>query len=357
MKKKFMIFISIIILFSLNFCSDSKNNEIVTPSNPESLKKTEITLKGFIPFEQMQDTFIIVKSNEVNPKAADCFTKVIEGWVIHHFDPKNGKNIGIWPKSLWYQNPSYLQELRKYGYRNIFHQGDYSYFTQATNNGFNATNIMCGISISGWSGVINQYGNVMGYYLDEPYTHSYSLSTLTSIYMYIHTNTNAKFYIGDYKPCQCFDVYSLLCDEVYVSTYSNWYETIFTCVFLEGSNDQRELWNTMHNRYSNKNLSNWINLYKDVGEFSNLCGKANNLNLNKLWTYQLDDNSNYVMQSQHLMQFSNSAWYAGYLRRYSQYTYYYYRCLDDTCEECQSEEGSWQLYEVIYGAMREDIPN
>ena len=109
MKKSiyFFILLSLLMLTLWNCCKDNGLNIITNPESKTNLEKENVMLKGYITKEQMLDTFIVVESKDPPDKAFDCKTMIIEGWTIHHFEPKAGKNVAIWQVwANWYNDPA-----------------------------------------------------------------------------------------------------------------------------------------------------------------------------------------------------------------------------------------------------------
>lgn len=135
------------------------------------------------------------------------------------------------------------------------------------------------------------------------------------------------------------------------------------CNFLKIGTDQRYGWNNMFDRYGHiKFRQTWINQFKDRNEFINLFDRAKSLNLDIVWNYALDDNSDETSTT-NIWSFCSAVLYKGYLRRFSHQVRYEYKCYNETtpcdCPPMNIDPDSWYLNKVIhyYVITREDIPS
>lgn len=272
------------------------------------------------------------------PDGPDC-AYIQHGWITHHYEPKDGKLVGVWPVDCSVSNLTNLRLI--FGYSGIFLPHDQTIYNNAISAGFSNSNMMMDIQFNpNWGdfvNVVNTY-NVKYYYTGESVEHScfgngnlnhrlYNPSELQVIKDYIHTNRPNSYYVSDgYKRCMHLNVLSFYTDFLMFSAYSHWYlPFIATPCFTnmsfgsqyenawwEGDENQRPDWSDMKNRYGSKFSMTWINT-KEIGEFDLLLGHAQNLGLYGIWIYSGDGHHNDQWEN-----ISYAAWKHGFLRRWVQ---------------------------------------
>ncbi len=193
------------------------------------------------------------------------------------------------------------------------------------------------------------------YYFDEPELNYIPIGLFSYVNDYINEFTNSKFGTGDIKPVSCLDPYVNIADYVMCTKYRYGTDQGF-CIYTwwPEYDDQRPLWASFKNRYGSKNSTTWIGAHRDLAEYNYLLNFASILGYNTVWLYASEDVTDDYSDN-NIWQFSNNAWQAGYLRRYSQKVTSYYKCYSYDCATCESEEGIWILYNTIYGEIREDV--
>jgi hypothetical protein len=142
---------------------------------------------------------IVMDYSVITPMAAPCGEKTTYGIALHHFEPKAGKKVGVWPYEF---NLTNLTNLRtKWGYSGIFIQPDQTQYDLAQSAGFSTSDMMMSI---GFMTNYEQYIDVVDswyakyYYIGEAVEHSclgnaglnhrlYHPSELYQISSYIHS--------------------------------------------------------------------------------------------------------------------------------------------------------------------------
>ncbi len=163
--------------------------------------------------------------------------------------------------------------------------------------------------------------------------------------------------LGKINISDCLNDWVSKCDVILYSGYKDGTETLpCTYIWWPVDTDQRPMWSKSKQKFGYKSSSNWIGAHKDLSDYNDLLGHARNLGLHTIWDYhQLAHDDEY--SDDNIYQFCDNAWYQYFLRRYSQKVSYYYKCTDADCETCNSPNGTWVLYNVIYfNEYREDIP-
>lgn len=307
-----------------------------------------------------------IKGEIIQPKQQSCDWLVTQVWEIDHYLPKSNKTVGIWAYNSEYTVSNLKNTLKeKWGYTGIFANNTTQY-DKARNAGYNKQKIMRSCAFAKGT---TDYENIINsddagyYYIDEAVNHKcagngdrrlYSDQELEDVSNYIHTHrTNSKFVSSGYKRCWHLNWMVNNClDIVMYPSYANWWELdIATCYtnmswgppveepWIEGSDDQRDSWNDMRNKYSNKFSMTWINSNDDASEYNELFEKAYNLGLHSVWIY-----ANYSNASQYYYSLSESAWLKGFLRQFRRKYYYYYHCLEpNPCVNCSDPEAVWVL--------------
>lgn len=372
-KVQFILFsLSIIILLILISCNESnivennvtkeKKSNVAAINKENSFKQITIsdTLKK--PIKRKD-----IKGEIVPNKEQACDWLVVQKWVVDYYLPKSGKTVGIWPYSSEY-SVSNLYTLRtKWGYTGIY-AGNATQYANARNlsAGYSKQNILRSCSFNqgttDYKNIINS--NDAGYYyIDEAVNHKcagngdrrlYSDQELEDVSNYIHTHRiNSEFVSSGYKRCWHLTwIVNNYLDRVMYPSYVKWWEfPIATCYtnmgwgpaveypWIEGSDDQRDSWDDMRSRYSNKFSMTWINSNEDLNEYYDLFGKAYNIGLNSVWIY-----ANYSNASQYYDDMSYAAWYKGFLRQFRRKYFYYYHCLEPLpCINCDDPDSYWVL--------------
>lgn len=294
--------------------------------------------------------------NVITPMAGPCGEKVTYGYALHHFEPKPGKIVGVWPYEFTLTNLTNLRN--KWGYSGIFVQPNQIQYDIALSAGFSTSNMMINIGfMTNYEQYINAVNsfNARYYYIGEAIEHScfgngnllhrlYHPNELYEISTYIHTHPNrqSSFFVSDgYKQCAHLDVLTYYVDIIMYSSYSDWYRPFLATpyftnmswgpfvenAFWEGNYDQRSSWSDMKSRYGNKFKQTWINT-SELTEFGNLFGHATNLGLSEVWIYGFlqekgQPTPHYNTQWENI---SNSAWFSGWLKKFVQDVKITWRC-------------------------------
>lgn len=330
-------YISIFVLFfilTLVFYSCAKEKEYGIPVTPEEVESLE--------------------KEGIEPDALPCDIKIIETWEFHHYEPKAGKTVGIWPANKYINDTNKFNQLKnKWGFSKYYHANAWNEttFNLALKVGFSKNNIWVGLTKNNYHEKIGIYGTVGAYYLDEPYSkNNVSISTFCNIANEIKTRTNNSLFItGDNAPVSCLDSYVKIADHILCTSYKNGY-LLFGCVYAwwPEDKDQRPLWTLFRIKYGfTKNKFNWIAAHADQNEFYDLIPWAFSMGNDDLWFYQLENDSETI-----LMNFCGAAYSSGYLRRFYQKVKRYYECTEHNCDIC-SVGGNWSCYRTDYGEIRE----
>jgi len=206
-----------------------------------------------------------------------CGTKDVTVWLFDHYEPKTGKTLGIWPEivsqSLW------AEYRTKWGFSNIVVTASSNSYSTALSAGFTTVNILTQISnYPNYQSVINTFNS--NYLIDEPLERgTFSVAQLLEIsnYSSIHRPLSS-FNLDSYNnTLPVMSMYLIAVSNSNSYILNDFYENPLLLNF-----DQRDEWSYFKNYYTSKNLSNWISASKDIDEFNQLFGHANNLNLSSL---------------------------------------------------------------------------
>lgn len=390
MKQLIISSIFFVISFALFSTCSKESNPVVTPTEKNENATLEKKKKKW-PEVIYDSTYgeIVMDYYAIVPMAGPCGEKTTYGIALHHFEPKAGKKIGVWPYEF---NLTNLTNLRtKWGYSGIFVQPDQTQYDLAQSAGFSTSNMMMSIGFTTnyeqYIDAVDNY-NAKYYYVGEAVEHScwgnedvdqrlYNPSELYQISTYIHSHPNRQgsaFVSDGYKRCSHLDVLSYYVDILMYSSYSNWYQPFLATpcnpnmswgppmenAFWEGSSDQRSSWSDMKSRYGNKFKQTWINT-SEITEFGALFGHAANLGLSEVWVYGFkQDNGqptpHYNTQWENI---SNSAFSAGFLRKFVQDVKVTWKCTSqDPCDCDPSDpDAGWYVYSITpTGSIREIYP-
>lgn len=228
-----------------------------------------------------------------------------------HYEPVEGKIIGIWPPPYYYTKES-LKNLRvKYGFTGVSIRHDQfdpdSMYQWAISAGFKPEKMMVNIINDTYtSRVLKMPAGI--YYLDEPVEHDcsghatngtriYPPDDLRKIRDYIHANRpGSKFIIGGYKRCSHLKIAVDLADGVMYSSYVNWSSIWFPVCHVnmgfgddveapwaQGSGQQTDSWSDMRSKFGEKFAMTWMHGKND--ECQELFKAANSLGLEGIWLY------------------------------------------------------------------------
>lgn len=229
----------------------------------------------------------------------------------HHYEPVEGKTIGIWPPSNYWTNAA-LKDLRlKYGFSGIAIRQDEinpdSMYQWSISAGFRPEKIMVIIIKDSYESRVVKMPAAL-YYLDEPVEHDcsghatngtriYSPDELRQITEYVHTNRpGSRFIIGGYKRCSHLKIAAGIADGVMYSSYVNWnsmwlpvchvnmgFGDDIEAPWAEGTTLQTDSWNDMRSKFGQKFSMTWIHGKSD--ECQELFKSANSLGLEGIWLY------------------------------------------------------------------------
>ncbi|HEX2867325.1 MAG TPA: hypothetical protein VHO03_09800 [Ignavibacteriales bacterium] len=243
-----------------------------------------------------------------NPPPRPESACIVSSW---HYEPVEGKIIGIWPPSYYWTKEALKNLTKKYGFTGISIRQDEinpdSMYQWAIRAGFKPENMMVNIINDTYTSRIVKMPAAF-YYLDEPVEHNcsghatngtriYSPDELEKIRDYIHTNRpDAKFIIGGYKRCSHLKIAVDIADGVMYSSYVNWnsmwlpvchanmgFGDDVEAPWAEGSGLQTDSWGDMRSKFREKFSMTWMHGKND--ECQELFKTANSLGLNGIWLY------------------------------------------------------------------------
>ncbi|MBN2572619.1 MAG: hypothetical protein JXA68_10865 [Ignavibacteriales bacterium] len=332
MKGKNNFLILVMFLFILLSCTEESIIEVQ--------QQTGLTLqsKGN---EMLKETIIA-------PDALPCGYKWEYVWELERYETKPGKIVGIWPHNDRMQNSTEIAKLKnKYGFNYILFADAYDLtkFNLVLSSGFARDKIIAQIFRHTYQQKISQYGTIYAYYADETLYNNWRMSEIIEIRNYIKLNTtNSKYFIGDWHRCPEFTEMVSYSDGCFYTVYDD-RNQIIDCIYIEGSDDQRESWTDMKNRYQQKSISNWIGAHRDQSEYIRLLGHAYNLGLQMIWFYQLQDP---YSDFTNIRNFCDAAWYSGWMRKFERRYRFEYECiLPNPCDCNVNEPSHWILVEKI----------
>lgn len=266
----------------------------------------------------------------VTPMALEGGYRNVYVWELHHFEPVANRSIGIWPHNSRFTNLQKFQELtNKYGFKYLLFADAHGseLYNIAINNGFSNDRIVAQVFPNSFATKLATYGGIKAYYVDEPVYNSYDFIGMRlyfNAYCIAQGLTNTQFYMGDFDRTSLFNTYSNYADQVFYTSYDNRVE-ILPGVWVTESDDQRPSWTDMRNRYGTKFNNTWVSANEDAEEFYSLLGHASNKNINTVWYFQLEDNSD-LTSNHNISEFCESAWYNGYLRKFDEKIKIEYKC-------------------------------
>jgi hypothetical protein len=329
--KKLLNLIFVLMLILIYSCTDQIINTVVDNGEVNRINKR------LIP----EDSLII------NPDKPLCGTKDVTVWLVDHYTAKDGKIVGIWPHNNRMQSSTEIEKLKnKFGFNYILLANSYDVtkLNLLIAAGFPRTNIMAQIVPANYISKINSFGNIYGYYLDEPDYWDYGLGTVINISQEVHTHSTSKFIIGDFKRTLIFTYMVIYADYAMFTAYDHWWECLGYWCSWPTDPDQRPDWTDMKDRYSTKSIMNWVGAHKDLSEYPLLLGHSQNLNLPGIWLYQLNEVNN---SDDNIYSFCERAWISGYLRKFERKYVYEYHCLyPDPCDCDPNSNYGWYLFKV-----------
>ena len=291
-------------------------------------------------YDSIYGTITLIDTDIVTPMRPVCGYRAIYGWGLDHFASKPGKTVGVWPLDYSQSNLTTLKT--HWGYSELFIDAAQQYqFDNAILSGYSSNDIMIGLTSipdQNRSSIIQHFGQVYGYYIDEPADQNHSLGGI-----YRSDLGTSSFIISGYKRTSLLNYYVSITDQVLFSSYHHWYE------FLPGiwwdqpiSINQEIDWIDMKNRYGSKFTMTWINTY-EITEFSDLFATAQVLQLNAVWIYGLDSH-----QTDQWLNISSAAWSHGFLRGFEQEYLTEWRCsYPNPCDCDNINPDGWYIDEII----------
>lgn len=303
-----------------------------------------------------------MKSDLITPKALACdYVEYV--WVTHHYGAKAGKFIGSWPRSARKNDTERMRALKdKYGFSYIGFGYAQSVFNRALSVDFSKENIMIGINDQNWQSTINTvqsvYGNIYGYYLDEPIYHEYNPDCGYIIKSYLVNNSYSSLFLtGDFKRIWPLGWIVENADKVLFTAYTKWWLLFgFWVSCCPWNPDQRSNWTDFRSSFGTKFSSTWVGAHKDLSEYDLLLGHAQNLNLDGVWLYQSQDITD-DYDDNNVSEFSYSAWRHGFLRKWVQDVKLTWRCtITNPCgcdPICFPEH--YYLYSIEYGTTIKEV--
>lgn len=359
--KPLLISLTFFLLSFIIFSTCSDENNSVAPTSEKNENISLEKKKNKWPAVIYDSTYgeIVMDYSVITPMAGPCGYKTTYGWATHHFEPKPGKLVGVWPYEFTLANLTTLRT--KWGYSHLFFGYDYdnSKWNTAISAGYTLDKIMIaitGIQDAQRASFISYRGNAYAYYVGEPADQNHSMGGVRSaLNQFGYTSL---FVIDGYKRTYALDYAVQTSDKVLFSSYQHWYEILpGVWVSWPENYDQRSDWSDMRSRYGNKFSMSWINT-SEISEFYNLFGHASNLRLNGIWIYGfLQDNGqptpHYNDQWENI---SNAAWYSGFLLKFVQDLKITWKCtLQDPCDCDPSDpDAGWYIYNIQpTGSIRE----
>jgi len=290
------------------------------------------------------------------PDGPDC-AYIQHGWITHHYEPKDGKYVGVCPLENTFSNFSELRN--KWGYSKLYIDPYQNIYDNAIAAGYTLNDILIsltGIPDNQRAGKITQFGNAYAYYIGEPADQNHSMGGIRNAL--ISNGFTSLFVIDGYKRTYGLNVCVEQADKVLFSSYHHWYELLSgVWVSWPYNSDQRPDWSDMKNRYGSKFSMTWINT-KEIEEFDVLFGHAQNLGLIAVWIYGAWDDTTPPQPVPHYNDqwenISYAAWKHGFLRRWVQDVTITWRCSLPNCS-CNPScfPNDYYISNVSYGTIQE----
>ncbi|MGE5500181.1 MAG: hypothetical protein ACM3Q2_19070 [Syntrophothermus sp.] len=380
---------SIILLFFTFLASSCATDSLLQPTSEkyppnnhnskESLnkKRKKIPWPAYIIDSCYEKVYFDTTKNQVTPFSLyGCDYLRIPGNVVHHYEPKPGKILGIWNLVLTQNELNLLKT--KYGYSGLLITDLTTYALAKDIIHYNPENFMVNIrceivGCTEWKTAIDKMP-AGSYYVGESVEHGcfgnsrrmYNPGDFIEIKNYLNSNNrSSSLLITDgYKRCMHLQTIAIYSDKMMYSSYKNWnYWSGINCpntnmswgltsesAYLPGSFDQRDSWTEMRNIFGNKFSRTWINS-NEISEFLDLFGHARNLGIDQVWVYNfLDENGNSSYRSDQYSSISQAAYINGYLKQFVENVWVIYKCTyPNPCENCDpTYMDDWQLDHIEY---------
>lgn len=342
------------LFFFLIACSGSvEKQDYKLDSTTIKSDSNKIIENLFLDYQTNKTSTKISNSNIEHLLDVNSCKMKIDVWQFHHYEPSNKKFLGIWPTTFRLNNHEKLKDLKnKWGISYIFFQSHLKndFFKKLLEYGFKKKQIMIHLNYNyqkyngDW---FEKYKDVYAFYIDEPYAvqPNYTLSEFKKISQRIKSLNNNLLITGDFKPSGCLDDFVQFADNVMFTSYHRTYQ-LLGCIFAHWPKnvDQSGSWDVMKERYKNKFQSTWIAAHQDTLEYFQLFKKSDELNLETVWLYQLQDTTD-KLNDFNLASFCEAAWQNGYLKKVSEKIRYEFECKkkDNPCNCDKNKRDQWSL--------------
>ena len=271
---------------------------------------------------------ILIFYNEVNPNHNFIYSEeqIMNSDTIRElirYEPLPGKVLGIWPNEEIWASSEDLETLNKYfGFSSILIEPYVGQFKNVVAAGFNSSNVMALY----WNPTSMQKLNgIGGIYADEADNNfynknleNYSPKSIKQGWDNINLmEPRPRFVIGTFKWGKqtngSWDIsdefwigYELYADNI---TYTDYH---CRCGSQIDNNDQRQAWEEMKSKFTDKFSMVWIGAHKDTLDYAVLFDKAKELKINEIWLYQYEEkNEDYY----NINQFCEVAYQKGWLKK------------------------------------------
>ncbi len=224
-----------------------------------------------------------------------------------------------------------METLRtKWGFSGLLIPAEQDKYDNAITAGYSLSNLMInvgGVAVANRLSTISHYGDAYAYYVGEPADEGTPIQEVRE-----SLNTlgfSSLFVIDGYKRTYELDVDVSISDVVMFSSYMHWYE-IGPRIWVSWpeDDDQRPDWTDMQDRYYGAFSMSWIST-KEVAEYNDLFGHAQNLGLTGVWIYGYKEHD--LPVAHYNDEFPNicaAAYSHGYLRQFIRLFYMKYQCVN-----------------------------
>jgi len=239
---------------------------------------------------------------------------------LKYYEAAEGKIVGIWPPRSTWIDIQKLKELHYYkGFNYIFADPDNDppVYNTIIASGYRPSEIMLSFSSQGEYVYqsLSQFPQSWAYYIDEPADEDVPFSYLNEAKQFVNTNfPGSHIVMSGYKRNSQLTNYASIFDDIMFSSYDHWWIFLgiwFSCCPVDP--DQRSDWTDMKNLFGSKFSMTWIGAHKDLSDYDELLGHAQNLGLSKIWLYQFSE-----VPDQNIEEFCSKAAEHYFLKAYYQ---------------------------------------
>ena len=239
-----------------------------------------------------------------------------------YYETVENKIMGIWPHDSRYSSVSRLKELKyKWGFYDILLQQKrgLEHYNMLIEAGFDSSRIVRHILQDTYLDDVEGIPETWAYYINEPADLNENLTVWNNITNWIkNKNPITKVIISGYKRDDFLkDYVHSIADFAMFSSYKHWWEFLGFWISVPENPDQRADWVDMNNLFGNKFSLSWIGAHKDLSEYDDLMGKAENLQLDGVFLYQHEPHGTEV-DDNNFENFCDAAANHGYLNTYFQ---------------------------------------